>query len=53
MLHLNNKKFNYVLSDYLMNYDLLNKYSLLNLYQRPKIKKIVVYFLLKDLLMDQ
>jgi hypothetical protein len=50
MLHLNNKKFNYVLSDYLMNYDLLNKYSLLNLYQRPKIKKIVVYFLLKDLL---
>ena len=50
MLHLNNKKFNYVLSDYLMNYDLVNKYSLLNLYQCPKIKKIVVYFLLKDLL---
>ena len=50
MVHLNNKKFNYVLSDYLINYDLVNKYSLVNLYQRPKIKKIVVYFLLKDLL---
>jgi hypothetical protein len=50
MVHLNNKKFNYIVSDYLINYDLIHKYNLKNIYQRPKIKKIVLYFLLKDLL---
>jgi hypothetical protein len=39
MVHLNNKKFNYIVSDYLVNYDLIHKYNLKNIYQRPKIKK--------------
>ena len=50
MVHLNNKKFNYIVSDYLVNYDLIQKYNLKNIYQRPKIKKIVLHFLVKDLL---
>ena len=50
MVHLNNKKFNYIVSDYLVDYDLIHKYNLKNIYQRPKIKKIVLHFLLKDLL---
>jgi len=50
MVHLNNKKFDYIVSDYLVNYDLIHKYNLKNIYRRPKIKKIVLHFLLKDLL---
>jgi hypothetical protein len=50
MIHSNNKKFNYIVSDYLVNYDLIHKYNLKNIYQRPKIKKIVLHFLINDLL---
>ena len=53
MIHSNNKKFNYIVSDYLVNYDLIHKYNLKNIYQRPKIKKIVLHFLINDLMFSE
>jgi hypothetical protein len=43
-LNLVNKKFNIKQNEYLLDCDLINKYSLKSLYKKPKIKKINIHF---------
>ena len=45
---LNNKRFNSNYHEYLLGCDLTNKYCLLNTYNRPKIKEIVVSLPMKN-----
>ena len=47
---LENKNFDHNVHDYLINCDIVNKYSLQNVHKKPKLSKIVVHFSLKDFL---
>lgn len=50
MISLSNKKFNFCSHNYLLNCDLINKYNLKSIYKKPKLKKIVLHFPIKQLL---
>jgi hypothetical protein len=45
-----NKKFNHSVHEYLLDCDLINKYTLKNIYKRPKLKKVIVHFPINNLL---
>ncbi len=45
---LENKNFDHNVHEYLLNCDLINKYSLKNIHKKPKLSKIIVHFSLKD-----
>lgn len=45
---LENKNFDHNIHEYLLNCDIVNKYSLQNIHKKPKLSKIVVHFSLKD-----
>lgn len=45
---LENKNFDHNVHEYLLNCDLINKYSLKNIHKKPKLSKIIVHFSLKN-----